>query len=123
MDSINFPDMFSTTSTKIVSGHDATLNNLKLTLLSSRKALFGDPYFGTNLKWLLFEQGNEVLQDIVIDDIYTAILTFMPQLTLSRKDIEIVFNREEVFIKIKATNLLDFKTDLYTINLMELERN
>lgn len=123
MDSINFPDMFSTTSTKIVSGHDATLNNLKLTLLSSRKTLFGDPYFGTNLKWLLFEQGNEVLQDIVIDDIYTAILTFMPQLTLSRKDIEIVFNREEVFIKIKATNLLDFKTDLYTINLMELERN
>ncbi len=123
MDSINFPDMFSTTSTKIVSGHDATLNNLKLMLLSSRKTLFGDPYFGTNLKWLLFEQGNEVLQDIVIDDIYTAILTFMPQLTLSRKDIEIVFNREEVFIKIKATNLLDFKTDLYTINLMELERN
>lgn len=123
MDSINFPDMFSTTSTKIVSGHDATLNNLKLILLSSRKTLFGDPYFGTNLKWLLFEQGNEVLQDIVIDDIYTAILTFMPQLTLSRKDIEIVFNREEVFIKIKATNLLDFKTDLYTINLMELERN
>lgn len=123
MDSINFPDMFSTTSTKIVSGHDATLNNLKLTLLSSRKTLFGDPYFGTNLKWLLFEQGNEVLQDIVIDDIYTAILTFMPQLTLSRKDIEIVFNREEVFIKIKATNLLDFKTDLYTINLMELERD
>lgn len=123
MDSINFPDMFSTTSTKIVSGHDATLNNLKLMLLSSRKTLFGDPYFGTNLKWLLFEQGNEVLQDIVIDDIYTAILTFMPQLTLSRKDIEIVFNREEVFIKIKATNLLDFKTDLYTINLMELERD
>lgn len=123
MDSINFPDMFSTTSTKIVSGHDATLNNLKLTLLSSKKTLFGDPYFGTNLKWLLFEQGNEVLQDIVIDDVYTAILTFMPQLTLSRKDIEIVFNREEVFIKIKATNLLDFKTDLYTINLMELERD
>ena len=123
MDSINFPDMFSRTSTKIVSGHDATLNNLKLMLLSSRKTLFGDPYFGTNLKWLLFEQGNEVLQDIVIDDIYTAILTFMPQLTLSRKDIEIVFNREEVFIKIKATNLLDFKTDLYTINLMELERD
>ena len=123
MDSINFPDMFSTTSTKIVSGHDATLNNLKLTLLSSKKTLFGDPYFGTNLKWLLFEQGNEVLQDIVIDDIYTAILTFMPQLTLSRKDIEIVFNREEVFIKIKATNLLDFQTDLYTINLMELERD
>lgn len=123
MDSINFPDMFSTTSTKIVSGHDATLNNLKLILLSSRKTLFGDPYFGTNLKWLLFEQGNEVLQDIVIDDIYTAILTFMPQLTLSRKDIEIIFNREEVFIKIKATNLLDFKTDLYTINLMELERD
>ena len=115
--------MFSTTSTKIVSGHDATLNNLKLMLLSSRKTLFGDPYFGTNLKWLLFEQGNEVLQDIVIDDIYTEILTFMPQLTLSRKDIEIVFNREEVFIKIKATNLLDFKTDLYAINLMELERD
>lgn len=121
MDSINFPDMFYTTGTKIISGHDATLSNLKLALLSSKNTLFGDPYFGTNLKWLLFEQNNDILKDIVIDDIYTTILTFVPQLTLKRRDIDIILDREAVYIKIKATNLLDFKTDLYTINMMELQ--
>lgn len=121
MKSFNFPNMLSSTTSNIVSDHEATLSNLKLALLSSKKTLYGDPYFGTNLKWLLFEQGSDTLKDIVIDDIYSTILTYMPQLTLKRNDIELVLDRETVYIKIKATNLLDFQTDLYTLNMMELQ--
>lgn len=47
MYSINFPDMVSSVTTKLISDHDATVQNLKLVLLSDRGSLFGDPYFGT----------------------------------------------------------------------------
>ena len=117
MDSINFPDMFSTTSTKIVSGHDAILNNLKLMLLSSRKTLFGDPYFGTNIKKLIHDQNNIVIRDLVIDDIYTAITTFMPQIIVKRGDIKVTSDRSNVYVNIKCLNLIDYTTDLYNINL------
>ena len=61
------------------------------------------------------------VKDIVIDDIYTTITIFMPQITVQRKDIQVISNRETVYIKIKATNLLDFKTNTYTINMIDLE--
>ena len=87
MKSISFPDIFNNTSVKTVSDHEATVSNLKLLLFSEKTSLFGDPYFGTNLKKLLFEPNNVILQDIVIDDIYTAIIQFMPQIRVSRRDI------------------------------------
>lgn len=68
----------------------------------------------------MFEQNNQVLRDIVIDDIYTTILSFMPQITLKRNDIEIISNRETVYIKIKCTNLLDYQVNTYTLNMMDI---
>lgn len=47
MYSIKFPDMVSSITSKLVSDHEATIQNLKLVLLSERNTLFGDPYFGT----------------------------------------------------------------------------
>ena len=123
MNSLGFPEMFSNTYSKINKDYEATYTNLYLLLKSAKTSLFGDPYFGTNLQKLMFEQNNDVLKDIVIDDIYTAILTFMPQLTLKRNDIEIIANRETVYINIRATNLLDFQTNLYSINLTNFEEN
>lgn len=120
MYSLDFPDMFTNTHTNLVKDHDATWSNLRLLLLSNRRALFGDPYYGSSLQRLLYEQNNNVLKDIVIDDIYTTIITFMPQITLTRKDIDIIMDKETVYINIKCTNLLDFKTNTYTLNLMNL---
>ena len=121
MYSIKFPDMVSGVVTNLVKDHDATAQNLKLMLLSDRGALFGDPYFGTLWIKLLFDQNNEILRDIIIDDILTSIQTFMPQLLVNRKDITVNSNRYSVSINIKATNLLDYNTDMYTIKLMEDE--
>ena len=123
MFSFAWPDIFSSTNINLNSDHEATLANLRLLLLSMRNSMFGDPYFGTNLKRLMFDQNNQILRDIIIDDIYTSIITFMPQLTLKRDDIKVISNKETIYITIKATNLLDFKTDLYTINMIDIEEN
>ena len=121
MNSIAFPSIFNNTTVKIVEGREATLQNLKLLLLSDRGALFGDPYYGTVIKQLMFEPNNYILRDIVIDAIYTAILQFIPQILINRKDISIVQQGSTIYVTIKATNMLDYQTDMYNINLLNYE--
>jgi phage baseplate assembly protein W len=53
--SIKFPDMFGSASTKIVSDQESTAQNLKTLLMTQKGSFFGDPYFGTNIKRLIFE--------------------------------------------------------------------
>lgn len=118
MKSIKFPDMLKYVTTNIVTDHDATMSNLKLLLLSDRGSLLGDPYFGTNLKRLMFDQNNYVLRDVVIDDIYTAILQFLPQILVKRKDITINADKTRVQINIKAQNMLDYTLDTYNLVLL-----
>ena len=121
MQSISFPKMFTNTTTRLLSDHEATVSNLRLLLLSEKNSLFGDPYFGTNIRKLIFEPNNVVLQDIVIDEIYTAVLQFMPQVLVKRTDITIVQQGSDLFVTIRALNLLDYTTDLYNINLISYE--
>lgn len=121
MNSIAFPVMFSNTKTNVVSDHEATAQNLKLLLYSERGGLFGDPYYGTIIKKLMFDQNDVILRDIVIDAIYTVIQQFMPQIKVKRKDITIVQNGTSLFVDIKATNMLDFQTDMYNVNLLNYE--
>lgn len=117
--SIKFPDMFSYASTNIVEDYDATLQNLKLLLYTTARELFGDPYYGNNLKKKLFDQNYKQLQDILIDDIYSSIQLFLPQVVVTRKDITLEFQNENVFINIRAKNKLDYQTNLYQINMIE----
>lgn len=121
MYSIQFPRMVSNTNALLVQDHEATVQNLKLALLSEKNTLLGDPYFGTNLKRFTYEQNNQILRDLVIDDIYTAIIDFMPQIRVSRSDITVTSDRAKIYANIRATNLIDYTTDLYNINLTELE--
>ena len=117
MNSIAFPIMWNNSSTNIIRDHDATASNLKLLLLSDKTSLFGDPYFGTNIKKLIHDQNNIVIRDLVVDDIYTAITTFMPQIIVKRGDIKVTSDRSNVYVNIKCLNLIDYTTDLYNINL------
>lgn len=117
MYSISWPDMVSNVNTNLFQDRDATMSNLKLVLLSDKYSLFGDPYFGTNLKKLTYDQNNQVIRDLVVDDIYSAILTFMPQLIVNRRDIKVTSDKQNVYVEIKVLNMLDFNTDLYNINL------
>lgn len=122
MKSIAFPKMFTRTTTNVVRDYDATLQNLKLLLWSEKGELFGDPYFGMGIKRYFYDQNDVVLKDILIDDIYTAIALFMPQIRINKSDIKLIkSNKGELTASIKALNLADFTTDLYNIVLLQTE--
>lgn len=119
MKSISFPKMFNSNSTKILSDKEATSQNLKNLLMSEVNELSGDPDYGVALRRYFFDQNNYVLRDILIDEIYTKISTFMPQLTIRRKDITITIERATMYVTIKAINNLDFETNMYNIVLLQ----
>jgi phage baseplate assembly protein W len=116
--SINLKNMFRNASmTNVLEDKAATAQNLRLLLGSDRYSLFGDPYYGTNLKRFLFEQSNRLIKDAIIDEILVSINTFMPQIFVERKFIDVSTDGIDVFAKIKAINKLDNTTDLYEICL------
>ena len=119
--SLKFPDIFSTTSVNTISGKGATAQNLILTLQAQKSSLFGDPYFGSNLKRMIFEQNNIILRDIVIDDIYTTISTFLPNVRVERKNIEINLSEGTLYANIKLKNLIDFNMEEVSIALFNIE--
>ena len=121
MNAVSFPDMISNNSTNIITDEDATLQNLKYLILSSKNTLFGEPYFGTNLKKLIFDRNNTILRDIVIDDIFTAITMFMPQIKVERRNISVESEGSRLYINIRAQNRLDYTFTDYSINMINIE--
>ena len=119
MKSIQFPNMFGAVKTNIVENHKATAQNIKLLLNSERSSLYGDPQFGCALRKFIYEQNSQFLRDVLIDELYTTIIAYMPQVRVNRNDIEIKQEEEKVFAEIKCVNLLDYTTDLYEIDLTE----
>lgn len=122
MYSIDFPNMLSSAKTNLIKDNKATLSNLRLMLASWKTSLFGDPYFGTNVKRFIFEQNNIILREIIIDDIYVSIQDFMPQVFVKRNDINITLKNNQVFCTINCINKLNNEVNLYTINLTEDEQ-
>ena len=121
MNAVKFPDMISNNKTNIVKDLDATKQNYALLLKSFKKTLFGDPYFGVNLQKLFFERNNAVLRDLVIDDVFTATTLFMPQLRVERKNISVTSEGSDVYVNIKAQNMLDYSFVNYSINMLNVE--
>lgn len=121
MYSFAFPTMLTNTRSTLLSDLEAVRSNLKLTLQSERLSLFGDPFFGTQLKRLIFEQSHSIVVDLVVDEIYTTIITFIPQVYLSREDIELTTNGVDLFVTIHYVYLPNNTSDLYKINLTNYE--
>ena len=117
MQSIGFPNMFENTYTNTLVDYDAILSNLKMLLYSDKGSLLGDPYYGTNLKRMLFAQNDSVLKDNIIDDIYTAICIFMPEIKITRNDIEVYQDKSGVTVLLTSLYLVDYNTNLYNIKL------
>jgi phage baseplate assembly protein W len=116
--------MFGVNSTNVYASADytkATYQNCVLLLESLRGTLLGDPYFGNCLERYLFEQNNYVLKDVVIDLIYNQIVTFMPQIKLERRDIDIIQDEKRGLLICKFTGLnqIDFKLHTYSLNLLQ----
>ena len=91
--------------------------------MSDKYGLFGDPYFGMVFKRVLYENNNIILRDLLIDEIYTAIAVFMPQIKIDRKGIEIFQKEDNLWAKITCVNLLDYTTNVYEIELLTENTN
>lgn len=123
MYSISFPEMLNSTTIRLLKDHEAVRSNLKLILSSEKLSHFGDPYFGTRLKRALFEQPSHLIVDLMVDEIYTTIITFIPQIFLTRKDIKLTTDGTDLYATINYVYLPDNTSDLYTINLTQTAEN
>ena len=119
MKSIEFPRMLNSNSTRIVKDSDATKQNAVLLLKCEKGELFGDPFFGIRLKKYLFNQNNAILKDIIIDEIYTQLALFLPQVRVARSDIQIIFERGKLYSKFRGINQANLKLDSYSLVLYE----
>lgn len=117
MFSFSFPRMFNHTTAKLIEDKDAIRSNMILLLSSERETLFGDPYYGSQLRKYIFEQSSSIVVDILIDELYTTITTFMPQVYLTRKDIDVYTSGRSLFAKINYYYTIDNTSDLFTIKL------
>lgn len=122
MYSLDFPNMFNTTNTKLLKDLDASKSNLTILLASTRNALLGDPKFGTNLKIFLFEQNDRIVRDLIIDQIYEAIGIYMPQLVLTRKNIKVEQIKDKLTATISCFDKQSHESLKFSIDLLEGEQ-
>ena len=119
MYSIAFPDIFNGSKVFLYRDYDAIKSNLTALLSSDKGALFGDPFYGTRLKTLLWSQAYDPLvKDLIKDDIFEAIYSYMPQITVHRDDISINIQNNLVTASIKVTSDSGAESNLYDIDLL-----
>lgn len=125
MFSIAFPNIFNGSKVNLYKDYNAIKSNLTALLASDKGALFGDPYYGTRLKTLLWEQAYDpIIRDLIIDDIFEAIYSYMPQITVYRNDITINIVNNVVMASIKVRSDSGIESNLYDIQLLsETENN
>lgn len=119
--SLAFPNMFSSEKVNLYKDKQATMTNLKLLLASEVTSLFGDPGYGSRLMQAIYSQNDLILQDLVIDEIYTCIKTYMPQILVERKDIIITADDDGLYAEIRAVSAEDYTLDLYKIQLTDTD--
>lgn len=119
MYSIAFPNIFNGSKVFLYRDYDAIKSNLTALLSSDKGALFGDPFYGTRLKTLLWSQAYDpIVRDLIKDDIFNAIYSYMPQLTVHRNDIVINIVDNVVTASIKVTSSSGIESNLYEITLL-----
>lgn len=126
MQSIKFPKMFNTNSTRVWKSNEhlaATKQNTILTLSTERGELFCDPYWGLLFKYYLFNQNSLILRDTIADMIYTQLAIFIPQIKVKRNDIEIVQDKAKgiLYCNFKGISQIDYQVN--TFNLVLFKQN
>lgn len=119
MYSFAFPRMLNSTTANLLNDKEAIRSNMILLFSSERGTLFGDPYYGSELDKYLYEQSGSIVIDLLIDELYTTIKTFMPQVYVERKDIKVYAINTTLYADIKYYYIIDNTSDLFTIRLTE----
>ena len=119
MYSIAFPNIFNGSKINLYKDYDAVKSNLIALLSSDKGALFGDPYYGVKLKTLLWQQAYDpIIRDLIKDDVFEAIYSYMPQITVYREDISINIVNNVVMASIRVRSDSGIDSNLYDIQLL-----
>lgn len=122
MNSIGWPKMFSNSNTIVKTENEATLTCMHLLVSSEEGTFEWDPEFGIKIRRFYYEQNNYVLRNILIDELYTKITIFCPQLFLERKNIKIRQEGKKLIANIYCKNRDNFETNLYDLTLFEEDK-
>lgn len=119
MFSIAFPNIFNGSKVNLYKDYDAIKSNLTALLSSDKGALFGDPFYGTRLKTLLWSQAYDpMVRDLIKDDIFEAIYSYMPQITVYRNDISVSIQNNVVTASIRVRSDSGVESNLFDIDLL-----
>ena len=122
MNVIRFPKIFNNNSTAVVTDPSACMfQSIRLLINSEMTSLLGDPGFGIRLKKYFYEQNNYILRDILIDEIYTQLCTFLPQIFVERKNIQITQKYEKLYVQLSFTIKETFESSTYELVLFNME--
>lgn len=100
---ISFPRIFNiiTRRGQLSYGTDSINQCLELLLLTSRGELIGDPLYGTDLLKCTYEHNDSIMNDIIKNDIVSAISKYMSKIiSVSYDDISIINESNKVLITI-----------------------
>lgn len=117
MYTFNFPNMLGDVNSQLIEDKDAVRKNIVLTLNTEQLSLFGDPAYGSRLLTILFEQNTSLVIDLLIDEIYTTLVTFIPQIYIERKNITITTDKVNIYAELSYTYLVDGTSDMLSIRL------
>lgn len=119
MYSIAFPNIFNGSKVNLTKDYDAIKVNLKSLLMSNRGGLYGDPHYGLNMKQILWSQAAKpVVIELLKDEIFNAIYSYMPQIEITRDDIDVIVegNVVQASISVKADSSI--ASDLFNIQIL-----
>lgn len=119
MYSIAFPDIFNGSKVNLTKDYDAIKINLKSLLMSNRGGLYGDPHYGLNMKQILWDQAcRPVVIELLKDEIFNAIYSYMPQIEITRDDIDVTVDGNVVHATIEVKADSRIPSDLFKIKIM-----
>ena len=119
MYSIAFPDIFNGSKVNLNKDYDAIKINLKSLLMSNRGGLYGDPHYGLNLKQILWDQAaRPVVIELLKDEIFNAIYSYMPQIEITRDDIDVQVDGNIVHAEIEVKADESIPSNLFKIKIM-----
>lgn len=119
MYSIAFPKIFNGSKVNLNKDYDAVKVNLKSLLMSNRKGLYGDPYYGVNLKQILWHQAAKpVVVELLKDEMFNAIYSYMPQAKVTKDDIDVEVDGNTVYASIDVSLDSTIPSDLFKIKIL-----
>lgn len=119
MYSISFPDIFNGSKVNLNKDYDAIKINLKSLLMSNRGGLYGDPHYGLNMKQILWNQAcRPVVIELLKDEIFNAIYSYMPQVSITRDDIDVKVDGNIVHASIEVKADSKIPSDLFNIEIL-----